>query len=223
MATRLYFSGLAAEVSPAYSLAYADTTQASRNMLRPFKDGSVRVQKNTSLWGTATLYWQLVSKPLAAGSVFTGASDGLTVFLFGLAPMANDATCGLRVEVYDNTGTTLRMMIYGGVVGGYIPSGTPTSFRADNGSKLGSSYTTVTGDRLVVSISFAGASSGDANIRLDMCSQGADYGNGETVQGKSGWIEFGNDFIVLDSQPGGTFATQMMANLGSGFGNMNMG
>ncbi len=211
--TRFWFPTTeAAAVSPAFHGDWEDNNEAVRRRLRHVKDLADTLAAGTAIVWTAGqdgLDRQFVSDPMVAGQVFdtTVTCQGMWRALESATnDNVNQIKFGLRV--FSNDGSTERAVLVAvGNHSGLSPSelGTTTQARRlANAKALGTSYTTVDGDRLVLEVGYtddgAGASIA-ATGTFGMSDGDAPYAFNGSTSSCSPWFELS---IPLKFKPGST-------------------
>lgn len=140
----------------------------------------------SSTSGQATLHRQYISRPLAAGNVFTSGSTTVSLQVQGQELAANDNVINrVRiVRIFSEDGTTLRATIQSGGNSGIVTEWSTslrnlTFYNALNNT---ASYTTVDGDRIVVEIGHndSAGTTPQAAMRFGSVGKTGDLGINET-------------------------------------------
>lgn len=191
MATRLYPCAVEpSPVSPAYA-AWQETGNAGvrrkmRLTLEP-TDALATFAVATTTPGNTTLHKQFVSEPMLAGITFTSGVSTFTCQFLGLESAANDNIINrVRcVKVVSRDGGTLRatLIALGNATSVVEWNATLRNLTFLNATAVGATYTTVSGDRLVLEVGHddsAGASI-SGSLRYGASSAGTgDLGVNET-------------------------------------------
>src|SRR3990172_2772237 len=211
--TRFYFPNTGATPIPVPSpiVGWEDVTQLERGTLITTKWGGTYAagQTVTLLEDTADNHEidrQYISWPLTAGTVFTG---GVTTVSMNLTArefaVSDDVVQGIvAVQIWNSTATTIRATLFSVSNHGTNTELLQTGLRNktfSNAAAITASYTTVTGDILVVEIGFStGAdvanTTPEAAGGYGLGSTGDCIANQETDTDCAGWIEFSNTFTI---------------------------
>lgn len=153
-----------------------------------------------------SLHCQFVSAPLASGIAFTNG-DTIKCAVQGLeAHTSNNLFLQLYVSVVSEDGATVRRVLRSKVADGTEFTASITN-RFLSTTQDGATYTTVTGDRLVVEFSVTGTPAGsggvqghNASLRWGGSGAGGDNGENDTDTGATlnPWIEFVPTFTAVE-------------------------
>lgn len=161
MATRFYLTDTAVAVSPSQA-AWNDVDSAVRRLLVttkagfPASGGFITPAANTWTSGQTALAYQGVSDPMSSGLVFTSSTAKMQIQL-GESALEDNVRERVRVWISSEDGNTERIVLY--ALAGYgdddeLTSGIRTNTTVLDGDITGATYTTVSGDRLIVEVGF---------------------------------------------------------------------
>lgn len=211
-ATRFYFPTTeAAPVSVSFQSGWEETSEGQTRKLRtPKGSDAITVGQTVDITeDTANddLDRQYVSGQMAAGIVFTSGVTTVTaqIQMRQFANTDDVIACILGIRIMSSDGSTLRATLL--AVANY---GTSTELSTSmrnktcaNGDAVTASYTTVSGDRLVVELGYrtdgadttpqAAANWGDSATDLPV-------NETQTTSG-TGWIEFSNTITIAEPTP----------------------
>lgn len=201
MATRLYLiDGTDMGLTPAFDANWGVTTSADRSTLFPYKNNTANVSKTSGASGTTTaisvLNRQFISVPLVAQTIsgtFAGQIAGLVSSTTGAVALP-----AVSVRVFSNDCTTVRAILYSDVTTGTGTAYTTTSTnRSHPAATSVTSYTCVTGDRLVIEIGFR-KTSGTTSITATQVFSGNYASTDQAVNNTNttalpSWVEFSMD------------------------------
>lgn len=173
MATvRFYLAATgAADISPAFDAGWGYTSEATRIQFSNAK-GVQAVAAGTLIGphtaGQLALDRQYVTTDLGAGLTFTNGVDTMKCQILMLegANTDNEDLPKIKVYVVDNAGTTIRATLFA-LASGVTNTELATTFRnvqfmnglsgAGNAGVVAATYTTVSGDRLVIEVGYTGS------------------------------------------------------------------
>ena len=220
MATRFYFSSTATpSITPNFSGSWTRNSDATRRIMSVSKDNSAMTTAST--WGgtsptadQSALQRQYISNTLKTGTVFS-TSDTFKCVVRCQESGSNDNINRqpIGIFIYSSDGLTLRSTLFDVAHTGpnttewvNSPTGlTNKQFAAVAGTNLTSSYTTVSGDVLVVELGSQVSAAGGTGVTGNM-SFGADSVS-DCAYDESGtsannpWIEFSNNFGFVYISP----------------------
>lgn len=206
MATRFYFSGAAAAVSPAYSSGWSYSLYVDTKKMVTTKDSSAMtsVERGDGVNRAANetvLVRQFVSDPMNSGQEF---NTGVTV-KGQVRCMESNADDNLNrqpiaVRIVSEDGATVRAVL---LAVGHLAAdssewsaATYINQKLADGDALTTTYITTKGDRLVVEIGGQVSSSGGTSVTARMllgCDSATDLPEDETsTSDYNPWIEFSN-------------------------------
>jgi len=163
--TRLYFSAsTASSVNPSFD-SWGYTAEAGRYALLSAKGVSgeslvLGTQIGPSTTGVTQLDRQYVSEPMSAGQVFTSGSTFLKAQLQCREFNPGDNTrSGLSVRIVSQDGSTTRATLlpisnYGLATDEFVNNPNLRNAAYANGDTVTASYTTISGDRLVIEVGY---------------------------------------------------------------------
>lgn len=212
MATRFYLEpSLTVTETPGFA-AWTRTTEGVRRRMTAAKLGTA-MSSLTAWAGTSpaanasALFVQFVSRPMAAGNIFTTAGT-IKCYVRCMESAVNDNINRqpICVKVYASDGTTLRATLFalahvGPNTTEWI-AGTLTNKTLADGDTLGAAYTTVAGDILVVEVGGQVSSAGGTSVTGTMefgSNSATDLGENETdATALNPWFEISNNIVWLD-------------------------
>jgi plastocyanin len=221
--TRLYFSAsTASSVNPSFD-SWGYTAEAGRYALLSAKGVSgeslvLGTRIGPSATGVTQLDRQYVSEPMNTGQVFTSGSTFLKAQLQCREFNPGDNTrSGLSMRIVSQDGTTTRATLltisnYGLATGEFVNNNNLRNAAYADGDTVTASYTTVSGDRLVVEVGYTN----NAGATVEgQCRYGAPTGTDlpedetTTTSTNVPWVEFSNTitFQTVPSAPTGLSAT----------------
>jgi hypothetical protein len=210
-ATRLYFPlDDAATITPTQDAGWDDVGQLSRRRLAHSK-GSDAITAGSTIditedTGGFALDRQYISTQMNSGIVFTSGTTQVSAVLMMREFAATDdvTTCILGVRVLSEDGATVRATLMAvanySSTGEFINNATMRNkICSPSGTTIGASYTTVSGDRLVVEVGY------ETDGAETSPQAAAKYGQNATdctladtgTTDCAGWIEFSNTITFV--------------------------
>lgn len=228
MATRLRFAFVTATVSPAIQ-SYTHTQTVRLKLLvtdtSALTTGAYAPDAADHIVAGDSHITQFISDPMAAGNVFTSGDLLKLCAQFLEAHAGNNLTAQVWVGIYSEDASTLRATIRSKVAPNATELATTLTSRFLS-TTLSGSYTTVSGDRLVVEISATGTPTATGGVQGHNFSMraGGDGAGGDLLENDTQtgttlnpWIEFATTIVWPDVTVGltGTAATTTLGTLAS--------
>lgn len=219
-ATKFYFPNSGSPpVSPSPMANWTDKTQIQRFPLSAVgakPADALAIGQTVTLLEDAPNNWEIdrqyVSTPLTAGTVFTSGTTTVSMNLSNREfAISDDVIQGIvAIQVWNTTGTTIRAILL--AVGNHgtntePPNDTNTQNKTfSNAVAVTATYTTVTGDFLVVELGYStGAdvanTTPEAAAKWGAASQADCTANQETDTNCAGWVQFDNLTFTLAATP----------------------
>ena len=220
--TRLYMVGrfdTYADQKAPPNAGWTRTAGGTRGYLRTPKGTTAFSDGLFNSWtaGLISVDRQYVSRPMAAGVVFTSGVTSVKAQLLAREAAADDnSTSRMHVRIVSRDGRTNRATLL--AVGQYGPATEllETGFRNKtyaDGDTVSASYTTVAGDRIVVEVGFSDAAGTSPNGAFRLGDNATDLAENETdTADGAAWVEFSNTVTfesnVIEIRIGGTASSK---------------
>lgn len=232
--TKLYFSATESPaVTRSFDAAWNYTSEAVSRKLTDTK-GTTAITTGTQIgpWtaGNFALDRQYISTRMDAGITFTSGAGSFDVQLmvreYATADNVDNIIVSLRIISED--GSTVRATLRAATDNfqnlEFINNATHRNqtFSGGGGVTYGSTYTTVSGDRLCVEIGFSdnSGSSPEASAKWGENATDLPVNNTQTTDG-AGWIQFSNTITFIGEPAGATPVRHMLPLTGVGTIAMN--